>query len=275
VTDTDAPAGAGDDGGDVGSPPSPWWRRWWMWAAAAAVVLVAVGMIIWAVQDDDTGEDAAPSTTTTTTTATSTTTTSTTTVTPTTTEAPSTVIARVDGLGPVGLGDAADAALPLLTDLFGAPVSDETETGVSPFGYYTEEEATARLVEWDGLTVAFIDAPLYRNDGVLHFFGWWTDGGTTPPIASAEGIGVGSTLTDARSVFPDTTPHLRGCGPGQWVADLGVPAVVNGLDAALVLTFGALPVPDPWPADETTVPLPPGAGDSEVTEMWTPKIQPC
>jgi len=282
VTDTDAPEGPGegDDPENVASPPSPWWRRWWVWTAAAAVVLVAAGVTIWAVQDDDNGEDAASTTTSTTTTTTTTTsaptTTTTTTTTPTTTtESTTTVIARVDGLGPVGLGDDAAAALPLLTGLFGAPVSDETETGVSPFGYYTEDEATARLVEWDGLTVAFIDAPLYRGDGVLHFFGWWTDGGSTPPIATAEGVRVGSTLTDVRSVFPDTTPHLPMCGHGHWVATLGLPTVVNGVDAALVLTFGDLPVPDPWPADETSVPLPPDAGDTEVTEMWTVKIMTC
>ncbi len=88
MTDTDARTGPGegDDGGDVGSPPSPWWRRWWVWPAAAVVVLVAVGVLIWAVQDDDEAEDAAPTTTsaptTTTTTRTSTTTTTTTTSTP-------------------------------------------------------------------------------------------------------------------------------------------------------------------------------------------------
>lgn len=278
MTETDGPAGAGgvDERGEVGSPISPWWRRWWVWTAAA-VVLVAAGVAIWALDDDDgTGGMAAPTadSTTTSSTTTTTSTTSTSTTTTTTTE-PTTVIARVDGLGPVDLGDPADAALPLLTDVFGAPVSDESETGVSPFGYYTEGEATARLVEWNGLTVAFIDAPLYRDDGVLHVFGWWTDRGSLPPIATAEGIGVGSRLADVQSVFPDTTPHLSTCGPPRWVATLGPPVVVNGVDAALVLTFGDLPVPDPVPVDETNVPLPPDAGDAVVTEMWTPKIEPC
>ena len=90
MTNTDAPEGAGegDDGGDVGSPPSPGWRRWWVWAAAAAVVLVAVGVTVWAVQDDDEAEDAAPTTTSTPTTSSTTTITTTTTTTTTTTPPP-------------------------------------------------------------------------------------------------------------------------------------------------------------------------------------------
>jgi hypothetical protein len=52
VTDTDAPAGPGDDGGDDGSPPSPWWRRWWVWAAATLVLALVGAAVVISVGDD-------------------------------------------------------------------------------------------------------------------------------------------------------------------------------------------------------------------------------
>jgi len=234
VADTDVPTGPGEGDNGVGSPPTPWWRRWWVWAAAAALVLVA-GVAIWAVQDDDNGEDAAPSMTSTPT-STTTTTTTTTTTSPTTTAPVPEVVLKPDGLGPVTIGVDGDDAVAQLSGLIGPPDQDATYDCGEVYGVH-------RYVVWGDLSIQINPA----EPGIFIFYTLEDEGRvsapspTSEPLATAEGITVGSTLGDIRDAYGPNVEVSASQVTGLYEFRLTGPWAVPG-DWGL---WGELSGPDP------------------------------
>jgi peptidoglycan hydrolase-like protein with peptidoglycan-binding domain len=121
----------------------------------------------------------------------------------------STVRLRPDGLGPVDFGTPMDAALAALVDVLGAPDSDTIST---------EPECTlaieqARTVSWDsaGLHALFTDWPdrFDAPPAPLHLASWvmWSVPAPQVALATADGIGIGSTALEVRSL-PNSSPMI-------------------------------------------------------------------
>lgn len=200
------------------------------------------------------------------------------TIEPTPTAEPTPVELRADGVGPVTFGEPAATVVPELVAIFGEPISDESWTGQSPWGTVGQPApgdppATLRVVAWDGLTGYFIDAPLFRDDGVLHLTGWSATGGSVPPLATTEGIVVGSALAQLQSVRPDAAPVVSVCFE-RWFAHLGGPISINGVDSDMIAVFADIPTPDPVPGDTSGIALPAGADNAVITEIYGGKGQP-
>jgi hypothetical protein len=191
---------------------------------------------------------------------------------------PTSVELRADGIGPVTFGEPAATVVPELVAIFGEPISDESWTGQSPWGTVGQPApgdppATLRVVAWDGLTGYFIDAPLFRDDGVPHLTGWSATGGSVPPLTTTEGLGVGSALAQLQSLRPDAAPVVSGCFE-RWFAPLGGPILINGVDSDMIAVFADIPTPDPIPGDTSGIPLPPGAENAVITEIYGGEGQP-
>ena len=116
---------------------------------------------------------------------------------------------RPDGLGPVDFGTPMDAALTALVDVLGAPDSDTIST---------EPECTlaieqARTVSWDsaGLHALFTDWPdrFDAPPAPLHLASWvmWSVPAPQVALATADGIGIGSTALEVRSL-PNSSPMI-------------------------------------------------------------------
>lgn len=125
---------------------------------------------------------------------------------------------RADGLGDLDFGEPTDGVMEVLMNLFGGPDPGEEY----PYGGHP-----LRFVYWEdeGLAVVFSDYEFYRDDGVEHLAGWthsryigdqaaWDDGPASLTLKAAEGIGIGSTLTDLQSAFGDRVVLEAGCDPG-------------------------------------------------------------
>jgi peptidoglycan hydrolase-like protein with peptidoglycan-binding domain len=125
-------------------------------------------------------------------------------------ESPSSTISlRPDGLGPVDFGTPMDAGLAALVDVLGAPDSDSVST---------EPECTraieqARTVSWDsaGLHVTFTDWPgrFDAPPAPLHLASWtlWSIRAPAVTLTTADGIGIGSTAGQVRSL-PNSSPMI-------------------------------------------------------------------
>ena len=148
---------------------------------------------------------------------------------PTTVPVPAQVVLAPDGLGIVAFGDGGETVLAALAGVLGPPVDDR------PLGSCPSGEAD-RLVQFAELAVLF---------GGGRFVAWDVGpaSGAFPPLATAEGIGVGSSVAELRGaygerlrldpedpfgpVFEITTPPpgrlagtLTGTGPSDTVASL-------------------------------------------------------
>ncbi len=147
----------------------------------------------------------------------------------TTAPAPAEVVLAPEGLGIAAFGDEAEAVLAALAGVLGPPVDDR------PLGSCPSGEAD-RLVQFGQLAVLF---------GGGRFVAWdaGPPSGALPPLTTAEGIGVGSSVAELRGaygqrlqldpddpfgpVFEITTPPpgrlagtLTGTGPSDTVASL-------------------------------------------------------
>ncbi len=127
------------------------------------------------------------------------------TVTPTTTGAGSSLVLRGDGLGDFDFGTPTAVVMETLVEVLGTPSPGEEY----PYGGHP-----LRHVYWDdvGLSVIFSDYEFYRDDGVEHLAGWGHGpkptgepkaGGAIWRLRTAEGIGIGSTLTDIQATYGD------------------------------------------------------------------------
>ncbi|HEV2070934.1 MAG TPA: hypothetical protein VGR26_14185 [Acidimicrobiales bacterium] len=148
---------------------------------------------------------------------------------PTTVPVPAQVVLAPDGLGIVAFGDDGETVLAALAGVLGPPVDDR------PLGSCPSGEAD-RLVQFAELAVLL---------GGGRFVAWDVGpaSGTLPSLATAEGIGVGSSVAELRAaygerlrldpddpfgpVFEVTTPSpgrlggtLTGTGPADPVATL-------------------------------------------------------
>jgi hypothetical protein len=154
--------------------------------AASALPLLAAGCA-----GDDAGDLSRPEPTSTTVPAvTSTTAPPTSTAPPeSTAEAAVQVVLAPDGLGLVAFGEDADAALARLAGVLGPPADDR------PLGRCPSGEAD-RLVQFAELGVLF---------GGGRFVAWdvGPPAGALPPLATAEGIGAGSSLAELRRAYGD------------------------------------------------------------------------
>ncbi len=112
---------------------------------------------------------------------------------------------RADGIGALDFGDPTDLVVQTLVQEFGEPSSEE---GYVPGGH------PLRYLRWEGigLTVRLSDY-FFREDGLEHLAGWsvW---GQSPLLTTAEGIGIGSTLSDLEAAYPDRVVLEAFCDPG-------------------------------------------------------------
>ena len=146
--------------------------------------------------------------------------TSTTLVTTTTTtdSVESQMVLRADGLGALGFGEPTASVMEALESLMGPPVPGEED----PY-----EGHPLRYVYWEnvGLAVIFSDYEFYRDDGLEHIAGWihsrhvsdlagWDHDPTSLPLQTAEGVGIGSTLSDLQAVYPGQVVLEAECDPG-------------------------------------------------------------
>jgi len=146
-------------------------------------------------------------------------TTSTTLVTTTTTASvESLIVLRADGLGALEFGEPIASVMEALESLIGPPVPGEED----PY-----EGHPLRYVYWEnvGLAVIFSDYEFYRDDGVEHLAGWihsryvsdlagWDHDPTSLPLQTAEGVGIGATLSDLQSAYPGQVVLEAECDPG-------------------------------------------------------------
>lgn len=107
----------------------------------------------------------------------------------TTAPAPGEVVLAPDGLGVAAFGDEAEAVLAGLAGVLGPPADDR------PLGSCPSGEAD-RLVQFAELGVLF--------DGG-RFVAWDVGpaSGALPPLATAEGVGVGSSIAQLRAAYGD------------------------------------------------------------------------
>ena len=146
------------------------------------------------------------STTTASTTTTSTSTTTSSTTTSTTTALPPIVLSG-DGFGLVSFGEEANAAIEALTATLGAP--DDDSGWIPSFsGFGTCPGEQVRGLRWKTLWVLMTDgATEWRNDGTPHLFSYldsvFYGDGQSLGLSTADGIGLGDSLSDLRTVYGD------------------------------------------------------------------------
>ncbi len=103
------------------------------------------------------------------------------------------VVLDPDGLGLVAFGDPAETVVARLSAVLGPPVDD------GPVGSCATGEAD-RLVQFGELGVVL------AGNGTAQRFVAWDVGlgsGAMPALRTAEGVGVGSTLSDLRAAYSD------------------------------------------------------------------------
>ena len=124
---------------------------------------------------------------------------------------------RPDGLGPFDFGDRTATVMVPLQDVLGPP---------SPGEEYPYFDHPLRHVYWEdvGLAVVFSDYGFFRDDGHEHLVGWriqspsigllagGDDGGASTTLRTAKGIGIGSTLAELQSAYPERVVLEAECG---------------------------------------------------------------
>jgi hypothetical protein len=128
------------------------------------------------------------------------------------------MVLRADGLGAIEFGGPTASTMEAFVGVMGLPVPGEE---------YPYEGHPLRHVYWEdmGLAVVFSDYGFYRDDGVEHLAGWihgrsvgdlagWYRDPNSFPLHTAEGVGIGSTLSDLRSAYPGQVVLEAECDPG-------------------------------------------------------------
>ena len=114
------------------------------------------------------------------------------------------VILAADGVGVAAFGDEPDAAVAAVTAILGEPTQDSG--WVEPFTISACPGTEYRRVSWGAFSLQFSDQSS-KADGRRHLFGFEygevgrTDA-TPAGLVTAEGIGVGSTVAELKSVYP-------------------------------------------------------------------------
>ncbi len=114
------------------------------------------------------------------------------------------VILAADGVGVAAFGDELDAAVAAVTAILGEPTQDSG--WVEPFTISACPGTEYRRVSWGAFSLQFSDQSS-KADGRRHLFGYEygevgrTDA-TPAGLVTAEGIGVGSTVAELKSVYP-------------------------------------------------------------------------
>lgn len=113
-----------------------------------------------------------------------------------TTSAATQVVLGPDGLGLVAFGDRADQVVVELTGVLGPP-SDDRPLGSCPSG------EVERLVEFAELAVSFGGSG--DGEGTSRLVAWdvGPPSGALPPLTTAEGVGVGTTVAELRRAYGD------------------------------------------------------------------------
>ncbi len=157
------------------------------------------------------------------------------------------VVLEGDGLGAVRFGDDPDQVLAGLTLRWAPPDTDSgwVAAGSSPYGVCPGNQV--RVVEWQGFRVFFSDGPTpFGPAGRRHFFTWEyraadfdaprpDPGGNRPPLHTAEGITIASTVADLQRAYGDRLELFdqeEGGGPafGVQTADGGLFGFVTNVD---------------------------------------------
>ena len=115
------------------------------------------------------------------------------------------LVLRGDELGAVGFGDPADEAVAVLTATLGPPDSDGVST--EPDCVLAIEQTRSVFWESVGLRVLFTDWPGADDltPVALQFATWILS--SQPALATSDGIGIGSTASDVRSL-PNSSPMI-------------------------------------------------------------------
>jgi hypothetical protein len=135
-------------------------------------------------------------------------------------------------LEPDGLGLLVEASsvrhLPFGTDVVAVTTALDTTLGTMVRTTQTECGQGPRLqLSRDGFSALF--------DGVS-FVGWHDSGRIRPPLTTAAGIGVGSTLASVRSVIADVTVTTDTLGPEWTAGELGLGGLLDGTAATSKVT---------------------------------------
>ncbi|MDH5371464.1 MAG: hypothetical protein OEX97_00810, partial [Acidimicrobiia bacterium] len=145
------------------------------------------------------------------------------------TTAPTDVSIRGDGLGVASFGDGFETAVVALEEHLGPATAildtpQELASGTAASWFSGGPDATEVAYVWRpfGLTVAFSTYPFFRNDSVLHFSGWGViDPQTSPGLTTAEGLGIGATVSDVDSLYGARLVLEDGeCGRAAWLEPL-------------------------------------------------------
>ena len=148
----------------------------------------------------------------------------------TTTTAPVVFTLRYGGLGPLDFGADPAAVIAALTERFGAPSSDiSTDYPISTGGGYFENADSSfvfrlpfgRSVCWTvGLCTSFGGA----DSSSTTFIGWRYENDTAATLSTAEGITIGSRLSDHAGIVDPPLP----CFAGMFGPESGRYAVYDG-----------------------------------------------
>jgi hypothetical protein len=147
------------------------------------------------------------------------------------TPVPAIVLGR-DGLGLAGFGAPADEAIAAATAVVGPP---DTDSGwVDPLSINSCAGTVSRNVSWGDLYLYFSDESGVASDE-RHFFaysyGSVADLETTPEgLATAEGIGLGTTVEFLRAAYPDVVVEEgeEGLIPPNFYVDDGLSGRLTG-----------------------------------------------
>ncbi|MDQ3311932.1 MAG: hypothetical protein M3501_09740 [Actinomycetota bacterium] len=117
------------------------------------------------------------------------------------------VILAADGVGVASFGDEPDAAIAAVTAILGEPTQDSG--WVEPFTISACPGTEYRRVSWGAFSLQFSDQSS-KADGRRHLFGYeYGEVGRTDAqpagLVTAEGIGVGSTVAELKSAYPDVS----------------------------------------------------------------------
>jgi hypothetical protein len=112
------------------------------------------------------------------------------------------VVLGPNGLSVAAFGEGADRAMAALSAALGKPEKDSGWTG--SFGDYgTCPGERVRSQRWNGFEALFVEGKTdLRPDGKAHLFGFhYEEGGSSPRLTTADGIGLGSTVRQLRSSY--------------------------------------------------------------------------
>jgi hypothetical protein len=127
---------------------------------------------------------------------------------PTTTRPPAQgqLVLGARGLGPASFGQPADQVVAALRAVLGEPDEDRRWDQRKQHLFGVCPGSNHRFVRWGRLSVLFADGDTGRGHaGRQHFFAWYAEAAQAggKPLATAEGVAVGSTTAQVRAAYGD------------------------------------------------------------------------